>query len=350
MSEEKKFRFQNQRVELTYRTHLDKHDYIEWIEKQTKITPKFIRLAHELGDTTCDYEHTHVVIDFGKAFDSKNCRIFDYNGIHPHIEPLVKKLHWNNAVKYLSKEDKENEDLKDFGIPPVLVVWNSRTVTEALANCENLAHVNGIIAAMKYKKREITPKPLELRPWQDEIMLMCNEFVNRKVIWIYDQKGGCGKSTFCRYLITNFPEKYTYMDQMGGQRDGASILKVLADKGWCGDTILIDLPRAAIDREIYAPLESMKNGMFTTTKYEGETYMMNECHVVIMANFPPDVHKLSHDRWDIRKIMKTHMGDALTEPLNIKEAQLERQKYEKGEFDSPYRKRTLEEMYFGTHG
>ena len=71
----------NRRLLLTYKTHLDKDAWIEWISTKTG-TPDFVRLAHETGDKTTPYNHTHCVIDFGKVFQTINMSYFDYENIH----------------------------------------------------------------------------------------------------------------------------------------------------------------------------------------------------------------------------------------------------------------------------
>lgn len=113
--DESKFRLQNQRILLTYSGHLDKLEYVAWITSKIKYKPVFIRLAHETGDNG-DYLHTHVLIDFGKSFQTRSCRYFDYQGdievLHPHIKTIKTKIHFENAMVYLSKEDPENADLK----------------------------------------------------------------------------------------------------------------------------------------------------------------------------------------------------------------------------------------------
>ena len=77
-----KTKIANRRILLTYKTHLDKDAWIEWISTKTRITPDFVRLAHETGDKTNPYNHTHCVIDFGKVFQTVNMSYFDYENIH----------------------------------------------------------------------------------------------------------------------------------------------------------------------------------------------------------------------------------------------------------------------------
>ena len=65
----------NRRLLLTYKTHLDKDAWIEWLTTKTGLTPDFVRLAHETGDKTNPYNHTHCVIDFEKFSKLSTCLI-----------------------------------------------------------------------------------------------------------------------------------------------------------------------------------------------------------------------------------------------------------------------------------
>lgn len=79
----KRPRVTSHRLMLTYKTHLNKDDFIEWFRNNfdNYLTSKiFIRIAHEKGDT--GYNHTHVLIEFdrnkikGVRFDVSKC--FNY--------------------------------------------------------------------------------------------------------------------------------------------------------------------------------------------------------------------------------------------------------------------------------
>ena len=114
----------NRRLLLTYKTHLDKDAWIEWLTTKTKITPDFVRLAHETGDKTNPYNHTHCVIDFGKVFQSINMSYFDYENIHPHIRVLKSAKALKDAKTYIAKEDPANKDLLVETTPVADIVWS----------------------------------------------------------------------------------------------------------------------------------------------------------------------------------------------------------------------------------
>lgn len=325
IKEEKKFSFANQKWMLTYKTHLVKTEYIEWFTELHGIEPKFIRLCHESGEgkNNTPYEHTHVLINMGKRFQTKNERYWDYKCIHPHIKRITSVKHWQNDLQYIGKEDPANADLLEEEISPAVAVWANETLQEALSKCKKLSDVVPIINLMKFKEKKAVQRHVpEPYGWQEKVVALSNQPWNRKVYWIYDKKGGHGKSQLCDWMLQTNPEKYYVFKSMGGQKDMSQILQGMQESGWCGDTIVIDLPRAARDWEIYTIMESIKDGCFTSLKYQGKTERMEKCHIIVLANWLPRTGGLSTDRW----IGAIHaLSDSiLSEPLNIKEAQTRR--------------------------
>lgn len=75
------------------------------------------------------------------------------------------------------------------------------------------------------------------------------------------------------------------------------------------DTILFDFTRTkpySIDlAAVYSCIEKVKNGNFVSTKYDSKTILTAVPHVVIFANFLPNLGSLSFDRWTIGRITKT---------------------------------------------
>jgi len=298
--DESSFRIANQKMMITYKTHIDKKKLIALFTDLNKKECKFIRVAHENADDNNPYEHCHLLVDFGKIFQSRDCRIFDIDGIHPNIKKVTTMTHWKNSLSYLAKEDPENSDLADQRTI-VEKVWDSESKQEALMNCKRAGDALGILALYENKPREIIEEKGTFRTWQRRLFFDINAVVDdRQVIWYVDPIGNYGKSWFCRYMMIHHADKVLVMKQMGGQKDCSTVIANAIDGGWKGDTILIDLPRAAETREIYAPIEDMKSGMITTLKYQGKCILFNKCHVVVMANFEPDRTKMSADRWDIR--------------------------------------------------
>lgn len=133
------------------------------------------------------------------------------------------------------------------------------------------------------------------KPWQTDLLNELEQPVDRRdVIWYYDEVGNTGKSEVSRFLGCT---KSIYQITGGKQAD---ILY-----GYNNQNIVIyDLPRTYVDNmsHIYNTVENFKNGYFLSTKYESRQRIFKRPHIVVMANFLPDVNGVSKDRWDIRNI------------------------------------------------
>lgn len=305
-----KFRFANQYVLLTYKTHLDKKAIAEFFQKEFGY--KQIEIAHENGkeDKETPYEHTHIFINFGKRIQSTNTRVFDFNELHPHIEPVRKKSEIPKVLNYLSKEDPECKHLAmEKNKAPTLasMIWQSETIHDALMHCQKPGDAPGIIALYNNRPREEEKDELKLNGWQEELFqIISGKPDDRKVIWIYDKMGGIGKSRMARWMMNN---KLAYViKQFGGEYHASTTIKEAIESGWDKKVLIADLTRSNADKDIYSPIEAIKDGMMTSVKYGGKTICFDPPHVVIFANFLPDVKKLSMDRWDIWDITKSADG------------------------------------------
>ncbi len=146
------------------------------------------------------------------------------------------------------------------------------------------------------KKTEPEPFSHELRDWQKYAMDAISNADPRSVLWIYDDDGNAGKSTFCKWL--NQRSDTYYMD--GGKKEDHLFL--IKEEHL---VLLIDLPRCYKREYVpYALIETFKTGCWTSTKYEGNFVNRRlPGTVIVFANMLPDVSKLSKDRWDILRII-----------------------------------------------
>lgn len=62
---------------------------------------------------------------------------------------------------------------------------------------------------------------------------------------------------------------------------------------------------SSLDRtNLYSIVEQIKNGHYETSKYRGSIVVTYSPHVVIFANFLPDVSKFTSDRWKLYMVGK----------------------------------------------
>lgn len=135
-------------------------------------------------------------------------------------------------------------------------------------------------------------------PWQEEILeIIKEEPDDRKVYWYYDYTGNTGKSCLAKHIRM----WYKCCILSGTAKDCFCSLKLRLEDDDV-DVVIFDLSRAQAAKVSYNAIEQIKNGMFFSGKYESGDVMMNPPHIIIFANFPPDMSMLSSDRWIINEI------------------------------------------------
>lgn len=182
-----------------------------------------------------------------------------------------KCIHWNSLVKYCQKEESR--------IP------------------------GGRIFRHNVKKLRRPIKILKddtLFEWQNEILAMLNrEPDDRSINWYWEDIGGVGKSTFCKYLAVKL-NAIVLSGKASDMKYG--IVEYIKKHGDYPEIIILDVPRTVKNFLSYNGIEQIKNGLFFSTKYESDMVIGNCPHVLVFANFKPDISAMSIDRWQIKWI------------------------------------------------
>lgn len=181
--------------------------------------------------------------------------------------------------------------------------WQKQSRKATIAdNFEYCTKENDYIQNL-YEEIEDDLKGLDLFPWQEEIMDIINKKPDpRKIYWFWETVGNVGKSEFARHVCLNNPRaisvsgtpsdiKYAFLDLKKKDKDIPKI-------------VFWDIPRTRHEFLSFEAIESIKNGMFFSTKYESGMLIYNKPHIIIFSNYPPPIgeEKLSKDRWEVRKI------------------------------------------------
>jgi len=139
-----------------------------------------------------------------------------------------------------------------------------------------------------------------LRAWQEEIVKCVEEQPDdRTVRWYHESKGGIGKSALVKLLCY----KYGAICCSGKASDMKyAIMKHKETHKVFPRIVIFDIPRSSLDYVSYQGIEEIKNGCFSSTKYECNMCIMNSPHVLVFANEPPNEDRLSKDRWFIKQL------------------------------------------------
>lgn len=136
----------------------------------------------------------------------------------------------------------------------------------------------------------------QLRPWQAaELVHLTATPDDRKVRWLYDHQGGTGKTRFAVYCSVKVPGTVIVSGK------GGDIAHILAKYYETRDIklVIFTFTRSVEQFVSYSMIESVKDGLVVSGKYDSTVLTFNPPHVLVLANFAPDKSKLSADRWDI---------------------------------------------------
>lgn len=150
-------------------------------------------------------------------------------------------------------------------------------------------------------------KVFKPRPFQKEIIDLVNNYVkenDRTIHWFYEPTGNVGKSFLSKWL-------HVIHGAVIVSGRGSDIKHALARVRELSRhdpaLVIVDLARSArITKDLVSCLESLKNGLFFSGKYDsGMISTKNPCQVIVFANIPPTsiINQFSRDRWDIHKIL-----------------------------------------------
>lgn len=152
--------------------------------------------------------------------------------------------------------------------------------------------------------------------WQsDLVQLLSGEPDDRAIHWIWEPVGRTGKSALSKWLVVKMDAAFC----MGKTSDIAHMITTMALKDKKHPRIIIfDIPRTMLERINYQAIESIKNGMVMSGKYESSMQVFPVPHVIVFANAEPNRGALSEDRWEVKALHNDMFAMTKTMPvLNI---------------------------------
>jgi len=198
---------------------------------------------------------------------------------------------------------------EQFKLPSTIHWEKTRNVECAMSYCQKEETSTG--KRWQYPRPRATLKTISaLKPWQQSVVDKLEEEPDdRTVNWVFDYEGCMGKTVFSKYLVAT---KDTIVATGGSNKDIACLIAMLIKPDKHGEpgrdlnektTFVFNFPRST-EGISYKAIESVKDGLMTSVKYESQTLVFNCPHVWIFSNELPDQTKLSKDRWKIWTIIK----------------------------------------------
>lgn len=197
----------------------------------------------------------------------------------------------HDAVKELIKSGKSYQEIVDTNF--AYAAKYGKFIKEQVAVQRMAAGKSSLLAEYE---------GVSWKPWQQDVLnVIAGTPDPRKIHWIWEPTGNVGKSFLAKYIMLT--SSATLMES-GKKVDMAYIFAQNPTK-----TVMIDLSRtsAPVDGKdylggMYSLLETLKNGVLTSTKYESQVITFPRPHVIVFANWEPDYSKWSSDRYDVTNL------------------------------------------------
>jgi hypothetical protein len=149
-------------------------------------------------------------------------------------------------------------------------------------------------------------------PWQKFFLeqILSSTPDSRTVDWLVDPVGNTGKSSFARAYVSTEPTDAIIMKMDNHDRmELAFIYKITSYRDRYNKDpkiVFFDFPRATDQKKVMAAtalMEDAKSGHLETT-FGGKhrEVQISNVHIVVLANFAPDLSVLSVDRWRVWRL------------------------------------------------
>lgn len=197
--------------------------------------------------------------------------------------------HIQGKIKFYEK----NRPIEKFGkMTEYKISWRKSKVWKGADYCVKDGTEKGYDVWWKGWDPILAPK---IWGWQQDVVDSIPEMEERKIYWYYEEKGKMGKTDLARYLCIR---KKGIM--LGGK--AGDMKTCLVGMKVKPELIIINLVRSA--RVSYIGLEEVSDGIFFSGKYESEMCIMKKPKIIVLSNVPPEVEKMSMDRWVVNKVTK----------------------------------------------
>jgi len=201
-------------------------------------------------------------------------------------------LHWGITLQ-LNTKQRKSFFLKHFD--PKAWIRLPRNIDAACQYC--LKEETRVQGPYTWPEQVLRVKdPLEgktLYDWQQRVLdIVRTEPDDRTIHWIWEGTGNRGKTSFAKHLVLHHGA-YVF----GGK--ASDIMYAMNSKV---KIAIFNITREKENFVSYDALETLKDGMCFSGKYESGMKVWNPPHVFVFANFPPKTSAMSNDRWNVWEI------------------------------------------------
>lgn len=137
-------------------------------------------------------------------------------------------------------------------------------------------------------------KPIVLTQWESEIIDILDGPVHDRYIYWYYGQGGCGKTTFIKFILANYKNVQIFSGATKYVYDSYNTATQIAIFEYSKGVNIKDIASDA--------MEAIKNGYFQKQLYHGGTISFIPPHVIVFWNLPPEDDWFAKNRVIIKKI------------------------------------------------
>ena len=312
------FRFQGNKVLLTYEGYIDKNAYVDWLSYifcNRDGTPKTIKechIVHNIGtgelikigsgatsETIQTHEHTHICIKWDTMVQTTNQEKLDYNGLHPHWYKIKNDEFWKYACSYISKENRD------------VSIYQS---------------TSGVLQITK--KKSFKEFPERFYKWQYQVYDMISDTKNKGTVnWLYDPVGCTGKTMFGYWL-----DEVDNVLCIGGGTGPIGLYRYLTcdrRKNWRGKAVIIDLYRShENEKGFYDVIDYVEDEHFKVRANGDEEVILDQTPCIwVFANWLPQIRMLNEQSlhvWGVERtsslVMNIEYEDIELKQMSLSEA------------------------------
>lgn len=317
--EQKAFQWASKKGHGTWKGHLNFAQFHAWFVASFGELVAY-SFVHENGDSAAHYAHTHFAFCLKKKPNTKNSRVFDFDGVHPHLKSIQNETQWKNTVNYHKKapvflKQEGCDNVSDNPLQAALLAIDSASSwKQVVLNDEVAPQIAGRLSWAKeryYASRKPGRDrwdPEEVLEYQKSLMWLVDldwdrpdklaltdggkvkkltHWKDRLVHWTYSPHGGVGKSVTAMHIAMT--KQYCYLSATEKVGD---LIHAFVSGDFKG--VVLDLSRAvsAESKEFIKTLEvieTFKNGAFLSPKYQSLSVTGADIPVFVFANIPPDM-------------------------------------------------------------
>ena len=155
-------------------------------------------------------------------------------------------------------------------------------------------------------REKVIIKYEQLLDWQKEIVGWFDDYEDalfgRAIHWVYERDGNIGKSIVAKYLVQANPNECIMV--AGRAKDMQFGVINMVQQGHMPKIVVVNIPRVSEDHFSVAGIESIKDGLFFSSKYESGMCDFNRPWVIVFANCPPPYSSMSNDRWRVFELVE----------------------------------------------